>query len=396
MSAKTTSSAKRLVSRSVRSKGLLERTPLGGFIKKGKNVGNSIMGMGCGFLFLLLGFFLIYGSFKWVKRYSAVVESLPLEDASSVSADAGLVKVQGSPDLIKSLEFEYKIDSSSPCDSEDCGGQEGQLSQSVEDLLYYSAEYERYEQYKEVETEKKVTDKGGQEVTEEYEVTEIKEDWKEKGGEEKWADFKVGDIQVVGKDVRNKVQVTSEVIDNVILPAKYDKGDYLVKGHEDEASGEVGQSRLVLKTARADSDLIIVGELQSGKIESGEPFIITDMGDDELVESLKSDEKTSRLLIRIGAWVTFTIGFVLVLGPILALADFIPVVGGAARFLAFVMAAILSAIIVVTGVLIIQFWWVLLILLVGLGIGGFLLIKKKNQEQTTEDQETKFQDGQIK
>lgn len=385
MADKTTSKSKRLVSRKVRKKGLLERSPLGGIAKntsnKVKNLRGSIGGVFVGILFVLIGFFLIYGSVKWVKNNSTVVEQLELQSAQGISSDAGLVKVNGVPKVTdEDFEFEY-----TKCLDEFCFEDE-QVEETLSDLLYYSVTYERYEQYEEKETKTEVKDTGAEEVTEEYEVIEIKEGWKEKSSTYAIADFKLGEIEIDGNGAKRMFDTDSQTIENVVLPADIDDEDYIVEGHAEEASDKVGSTRMILKTLRPDDKIIVVGEVSNDKIDSGEPFIVTNYSESKLSESLKTEEKTGRLMLRIGAWVMLTLGFMLIIGPLLALASFIPVVGGAARGLAFVLAAVLALVILIMGVLIVKFWWLfLLVLLVGGGLGIYLLLNKNKSESDKEE-----------
>ncbi len=377
MADKTTSKSKRLKSRNVRKKGLIERSPLGGIAKntssKVKNLRGSIGGVFVGILFVLIGFFLIYGSVKWIKNNSSVVEQLQLQSASDVSSNAGMAKINGEPQLLdEDFAFVY-----TKCFDEFCFADE-QSEETINNLLYYSVTYERYEQYEKKETKKEVKDTGSEEITEEYEVTEIKEGWKQKGTKHAFADFQLGDIEVNSEEAKRMLDTDSRTIENIVLPGDIGNEDYIVEGHEEEASDKVGQTRMMLKTITPKQELIVIGEVSNGEIDSGEPFIITNYSESKLVDSLKTEEKSGRLMIRIGAWVMLTLGFMLIIGPILALANFIPVVGGAARGLAFFLSAVLALVIVVMGVLIVKFWWLfLLILLGGGGLGIYLLLKNK-------------------
>jgi hypothetical protein len=314
MAPKTTSTSKRLVSKNVRKKGLIERSPLGGVAKGANKFMSSIKGIFVGIIFLLIGFLLIWGSVRWINDYAAVVESLPFSQADTLSSDAGMVKIKGTPEIIGDFDYEYTT-----CIDEFCD-EFGQETQINENILYYSASFERYEQYEETEKERETIDRGGEEVTEVYEVTKIKEDWKEKSAGSKWAKFEIGNVVVNAQDARNKLDLQKQTISNVMIPNVDD--DYYVKSKEDEASSKVGDTRLVLSTAPADKDLIVVGKISNGEMDSGEPFIVSDMSHEELLESLKSDEKSGRLMLRIGAWVMLTLGFLMILGPILTLADF--------------------------------------------------------------------------
>lgn len=378
MTAKTTSSSKKLKSRTVRKKGWLERSPLGGFAKNTSNnirdLRKSITGVVFGTIFLLIGFLLIWGSVRWVKNYAAVVESLSFTNPAEVESDAGLVKLKGTPE-VTDIEFSYV-----KCGDRECGILD-QEQVTRDDVMYYSATYERYEQYKEVSTETKTIDRGGEEVTEEYEVTEIKEDWKTVSSESNWADLQLGDVKIYPEKAKNKVEKETQTIENVVLPSTDDGDTYYVPGRREEASSKVGETRLVLQTIGTGDELIVVGEVSGGDMRDGEPFVITDKSHEKLLESLKTDEKTGRLMLRIGSWVLLTLGFMLVIGPVLALADFIPVVGGVAKFLAFITSAIISVIIIAIGVLVVKYWWIVLILVSALIGGGIYLVMRKSPKK---------------
>ena len=132
-----TSSSRKLISRTVRKKSLLERIPgVSGLSQKVRNLWSSIGGVVFGFVLVLVGFVLIFGSVKWVKEYSVAVAQLVLEDANSVKKDAGLVKMQGKPVLANDFKYTYHSCLDDWCEMK---GEE----QSIENIVYYEARIER-------------------------------------------------------------------------------------------------------------------------------------------------------------------------------------------------------------------------------------------------------------
>jgi hypothetical protein len=133
-----------------------------------------------------------------------------------------------------------------------------------------------------------------------------------------------------------------------------------------------------------NGDILVVGSVNSGVIDGGDTFIVTDKSNDELIASLQKNENTARWVLRGVSWLTLTIGFALMIAPILELIEIIPVFGGMVKVVAILFGAILSAIIVFVGVIMIKFWYLVLVLMLGLFVGGiYLIVKKKKSPQST-------------
>lgn len=352
------------------SKNILKNNPIS---KKIKELGGALKAIPFGILLLILGLYLTYASVIKVKEISKIVDRTEVISADDVDKNNDLAFYSGDPELLSSNTFEYKT-----CDRSYRCTEEYQFStQEIEDVIFISAKFERYEQKEEKkkETRTKVVD--GEEVEETVEVTELVEDWETKNELEKWYGFKVGKIKVENPEEASQYINTNEVvIENVYIPNL--STPYI---SEDDASDKVGSTKVTITTYSVPDKINVFGEVVDGKIDSNNTFIITDQEKSELVETLKNKEKGSRTFMRILAWAALTFGFMIVLGPIMSVIEIIPFAGKVANFIAFVIGAIISAIVVFVGVIIIKFWWLfLIIILILIGGGIYLLISSRRPD----------------
>jgi hypothetical protein len=116
-----------------------------------------------------------------------------------------------------------------------------------------------------------------------------------------------------------------------------------------------------------------VGEIDHNKVSGGDEFIIANKSAESLISSLKSDETFWYWFMKFIIWLLLMIGFTSIVGPIIALVDFIPLVGSAARTIAGLISAVLALVILVIATLVIKFWWLLLIMIV-LGMAVLLVL----------------------
>jgi len=123
---------------------------------------------------------------------------------------------------------------------------------------------------------------------------------------------------------------------------------------------------LVFDYVSSEDELVIVGEISNGKVKDGEVFIISNKSASALLQDLKSSESAMYWGLKFLSWLLMTIGFLSILGPILSIADFIPIAGKAASCVGSIVAGVLSLIIVTLLTLLIKLWW--------LCLGGFILI----------------------
>lgn len=347
--------------------------------RKMRDIKSAIAGILGGIIAIIIGFVLIVASVTSVKENSKTVANLPLQ-APSEAVD-GMVKIKSKPSVDKTLEVEW-----SKCGNEKCNFKEFESEEKLDGMMYYSASWERLEVVKETRTETETKVVNGKDVEETYEVTEYNEEWVEKNSDTKWADFLLGGIKINMSKKKPKLVLNYEekIIDNV-----YIDGLNEVQTYDQEISSEVGDTRLVITYLKPNKELTVVGELKDKKIEGGDSFIITDQADEELFETLKTEEATTRIVLRFISWLLLTIGFAGLLAPIMEFIEMIPIFGKMAKFVAGVIGAIIAALIVLLGVIIVKFWYIFLILFIlllmgSIGVVAMALMKKKNKVEEPE------------
>ncbi|HOU75784.1 MAG TPA: TMEM43 family protein [Candidatus Dojkabacteria bacterium] len=352
------------------SKNILKNNPI---TNKIKELGGAIKAIPLGILLLLLGLYLTYASVIKVKEISKIVENSEEISAEDAKKDNELAFYSGKPELLASNSFEYKT-----CNkSYRCYEEDDYTTEEIENVIFLSATFERYEQkeQKKEETRTKVVD--GEEIEETVEVTELVEDWEVKKELENWYGFSVGKIRV--EDPKESMQYFEKdetTVENVYIPNL--STPYISRA---DASDKVGSTRLVITSYSLPDEINLFGEVKDSKINIDNTFIITDQDKPELVETLKSKEKGSRTFMRFLAWLALTIGFMTVLGPIMSIIEIIPFAGKIANFIALVIGAIISAIVVFVGVIIGKFWWLFVIIIIALIGGGiYLLINSRKPE----------------
>ncbi|MBN1916159.1 hypothetical protein JW796_04205 [Candidatus Dojkabacteria bacterium] len=339
-------SSERVISRRVvSSKVVGSANPI---MKKLRETGQKAGGIIMAPIFIVIAIVLLFNSEKF-QRTSEIISTLPLESANEVTDESGLHKITGVPEIEKPAN-----------------------APQVEESLYYSYKKERYEQVEKKEIEKVTEVENGQEVEKTIETTKLVDEWVEKESETGWADFKLGKYKIATSGIE--------------LNANFDTEEYrLVEGLYSDLTTAytpvLGDERLVVDYIKTDDNLIVVGEISQGKIASGDVFLLSNKTDAELISDLKTSESFIYWALKIGTWLLFTLAFTGILAPILALLDFIPLVGKAANFVAGVICAILSAILVLIGTLLIKFWWIILILFVILLVGLVVLVLSRKGEK---------------
>lgn len=278
---------------------------------------------------------MFYGEF--FHKSSAVVADLPLLSATEVGNNQGLVKISGEAVVANSIE-----------------------APEVGEVLYYDYKVEIYQEVEEKEIEYRTRVEDGVEYEDEVEKTVLVEKWVEEESDgPNWADFKLGNISVVPTGADARLDYEEKVL---YLPA--DEEEWSELGTNQKITPELDDERMTIRYLDLDEELIVIGEVSGGKIAGGDEFIVTNRGDAELIAGLKSEENMWYWVMKFIIWLLLFIGLSSIVGPVLAVLDFIPLVGSAARWVGGVIGAILALIIVVVGTLLIKFWWLWLILIV--------------------------------
>jgi len=302
---------------------------------------------------------MFYGEF--FHKSSEVVEALPLQQATEVSDNEGLAKIIGDVEVTDVVE-----------------------APEVGDVLYYEYAIEAYEEVEEVETEYRTRVEDGVEYEDEIEKTVLVDKWVDKESEGPiWAEFYLGDIMVDPTDAKLRMDY-----EEMILYLPWDEDEWTVIKSSNSVSPELGDEKMTIRYLDTDEEIIAIGEISGGEMTGGDEFIVSNRGDAELIEGLKGEETMWYWVMKFIIWLLLFIGLSSIVGPVLAVLDFIPLVGSAARWVGGVIAAILALIIVVLGTLLIKFWWlwlILIVLLVGALVVILVYYMNRNKKAKTED-----------
>lgn len=294
--------------------------------KKFRSISGSIKGLGCGCIMLVIGLVLIYLSVFGVKEYSKILEALPLNTATDVTADAEIVKIQGEITALDPVSYTYQ-----KCADTNCFG--SITTVTTEPSYYVSVQKQRFEIKKYTHTETRTKDVGGSEVEEQVEVTEYKEEWVTKDSDILWAELTLDEkIKVTGSDsTRLLLDLSEKTVNNVKI-----ENLEALNNYGQVASSAVGSTRLVysyLPIPEAGTEFIVTGSLVNNTISAGDPFIITTLSNDELIKTLGEEENFTRLAYAIGSWVLTFLGLTMIMAPILELVNWIPLLDGQLKLL---------------------------------------------------------------
>lgn len=305
-------------------------------------------------ILIIIAFVLLFGSERIAKK-SAVVENLELEKATEVTADDGMHKIQGIP-IIENAATAPELGT----------------------VLYYDYEIEEYREVEETETETVTRIENGKEIEDTVERTKLVEKWVEEESGSKWGSFSLGEYIIEPDGAKMELDLSTKTYYE-------DMGMYVELGSGRSVTPDLGDRRLVVNYLPLDDELVVVGEVSGTTISGGDVFIISNKSAGELVDELKSEENMFYWVMKVGSWVLFTVGILSLLGPILALVDFIPLVGKSATCAASVVAAIIAAGIVLAGTIVIKYWFICLALLLLVLFGGIafavILMSRKSKAE---------------
>jgi hypothetical protein len=347
--------------------------------RKFRDLKGAIQGIGCGFLSLIIGIVLIVSSVTSIKENSKLLANTPLQTPQEVENKQEFVKVQAQPSDIEKIEFKFTI-----CENKNCYAWQ-QTEETFEDFLYLDAKFERFEVVEKTRTETRTRVENGQDIEETVEITEYKEEWVTKNQNTLKPYFSLGAIQINPEKATYKINTLSKTFTNIMISNLEEINTY-----GQQVSEQVGQTRLVVEYLKPENTIIATGDISSNTISSGEPFIISNKTDAELIETLKTEESAMRWGLRIGAWLLLTIGFSMILAPLMEIVDIIPVLGKFIKFVAFAISAFLSLLIVLILTLLIKYWYLALLLFILIFVGiAFLVIKlltSKKERKVATDQ----------
>jgi hypothetical protein len=322
-----------------------------GFRDTKKGCADSVSGVFLGFILFALAFWPAWCSVRGVREVSKEVEALPLMAAEDASGQSGMIRIYGEPGDIDYIELDVE------CRDID----------ETFDVFWYHTVLREYREHPETRQRTQTHEEGGKEVEETIEETVMVQDWDVIDDEEDRAgSFMLGDISVDTRDADLRL-------------SHYETCD-------DKGREEIGEEWLTVEYLPIDDidEFVVVGDLRDDEISGGDPFIITDSAPDELVASMESAEKGSRLGLTILSIVMFFIAFNLIIGPLLFLLKYVPFIGGGLRFGIGIASLIMAIILVLILKFIIAYWWVILILL---AIIIWILIAVARKKEPAEEPE---------
>ena len=302
----------------------------------GKGCMDSIAGIFIGIILFGLAFLPAWCS-ENVEKVSRIVEETPMTTLADAGSVEGLIKVQGEPSDVDYIDFEAECE-----------------NYVREDVFWYEWTLSEYTEHEET-----YEDSNGNTRT------RMVEDWEEQESESEVADFSLEDVAVQPGEAR-------------VLLVDFDSCD-------DKGEEQLGEEWLHAEYKPVDDlgNLLVIGEKTGESISSGHPFIVTDLTSPALVARLESEEKAARILLTILTIVLFFISFNLIIGPLLFMLKFVPVIGGGLRTMIGIGSLILAVIMTFILKFIIAFWWLVLIILIVLIVLLVSASKKKKAVTAT-------------
>lgn len=346
----------------------------GGGLLVVSQLGKIIRGIILGLVFIGIAFFLTWSSVKSIKEDSKSVEELELQKASDVNAEVReLVKIYGEIEVDESLAVSVET-----CDDPYCFGV-SEDPVEFEDLLYFRIKFEQLQV-----KEKKTTTSNSDGTS--TSTTEYTEEWVELDdfANEMWATFTMDEIEIDPEDAKIRIEKEDADINNVYLD-----NAPTVQTYGQDVSDAIGSVRASIEYIPVDDrEYIVIGEMRSTGISSGDTFVFTDQSEEEIVSTLSREESTQRWGMRALAFFLLTIGLTSMLSPVLVFTDLIPIVGGAARSIATVVSGIVAFVVIALTIFLINFWWIFfIIMLIGIAFAIRKLILGKDLEKHVKDLE---------
>jgi len=336
-------------------------------LKKFSSIGKAFQGVGCGFLAVILSFVLIWNSINGVQENSKIVGLLDITSAEQLKDQSGMLKIQGQANIVKPADLLLQHCNDAACNTA------SDNTVALNNNLYFKVQYQRYEVKKEIKTEYTTRTENGKEIEDKTEKAVYTEEWVTKTNNTVWAEFTLGNTQIIAQKADLIAETKQTTVENIKIPNLAEG----LQNYGQNVSSKVGSMRAVVNyVPMANQTLLVVGEKAGNMIKAGNPFIISDKSDQELIKNLQDSENTQRVLWMAGAWLACFIGFSMIFAPLIELVDWIPLFGGAAKAAAGFIALVLATIIVLLGFAFIKFWYLFVILLlVVFGLTIFLIVK---------------------
>lgn len=182
------------------------------------------------------------------------------------------------------------------------------------------------------------------------------------------------------------------------IPATVEQGQYLFKGFGTYETPEIGDIKISYTAFDSSADVTVFGKLNGNKIsphigkKNSKLYRIFEGTADEGIAQMKSEYTTSKWLFRGLGFLLMWIGLSMILGPISATLNFIPVIGALSRsviaLITFVISLVLTTVVVWLSMLLHNIWAILVVIVLALGTGYWYINKqagkpKKDTPETT-------------
>lgn len=310
----------------------------------GRKLSDSVTSVFIGIIFLIGGCGLVWWG-EGLPEYSKIVEALPLA-AEAPAMQSGLTKLQALPAVTQVL-IEPKTNTP---------------------VLYYSYTKQEFKKVKETRRETKTVLQNGQDVQQTVERDVYIDKWVDVDSDKKWASFRLSSLNVTPEAATLYATLT-KVFE--------EEKPVVSSGPVDEFAPT--KTRETVEALPATTKLLVIGEVQTGSIVGGTPFIISDKSNEALIAQLKTEENRSYWFFKIAAWFFMTVGFTLLFAPFATLLNILPGLGKLVNGVLFLVFGVVSLIIVTLGTLAIRYWYAVILVLLAAII--FAILKFKNKPQ---------------
>jgi hypothetical protein len=193
-----------------------------------------------------------------------------------------------------------------------------------------------------------------------------------------------------GRELEEDEEYYEEFAD---IPATIEQGKYLFKGFGNFDTPEIGDIRINYSAFDSGKEVTIFGKLNGNKIS---PYIgekdsrlyrIFEGTADESIVQMRNEYRTTKWIFRGLGFILMWIGLSLILGPISATLDFIPVIGSLSRsvigLVTFIASLIMTTIVIWLSMLLHNIWAIIVVIALALGIGYWYINSQAGKPKTS-------------
>lgn len=177
------------------------------------------------------------------------------------------------------------------------------------------------------------------------------------------------------------------------IPATLEQNKYLFKGFGNIDTPEIGDIRISYSAFDSGKEVTIFGKLNGNKIS---PYIgekntklyrLFEGTADEGIVQMRNEYNTSKWIFRGLGFVLMWIGLSLILGPISATLDFIPLLGSLSRsvigLITFIVSLIMTTVVIWLSMILHNIWAIIVVIAVALGVGYWYINSQAKKPKTS-------------